>query len=304
MIKVTAIFAALAALMAGGGGIPAQSSTNTTKPAGSFPAHWIDGRADDEPPIQVHAYDPNTYILRQSLLTNREAPFLYLLFGSDRALLIDTGAGRCPVAETVMNTVAEWKRVHNKKEMALVVAHSHAHGDHTAGDADFNKIEGVRVVGRKPAEVAEFFQIKNWPEEIVQFDLGGRILFIIPIPGHEKSSIAVYDAQTGLLLSGDTLYPGRLYVEDAAAYRKSIDRISKFIESRPSTWILGAHIEMTTTPGRDFAFTVTRRENERILQLEQRHLIQLRDELGKMGETLERKALDDFIIFPVTPRKN
>ncbi len=45
-----------------------------------------------EPPIQVHAYDPHTYVLRQSKATNYEAPFLYLLFGNERAILLDTGA--------------------------------------------------------------------------------------------------------------------------------------------------------------------------------------------------------------------
>lgn len=56
--------------------------------------------------------------------------------------------------------------------------------------------------------VERFFNIANWPRQIVSFDLGGRVLDIIPIPGHEPSSISVYDRQTGLSLSGDSLYPG------------------------------------------------------------------------------------------------
>lgn len=57
-----------------------------------------------------------------------------------------------------------------------------------------------------------FFGIAHWPEEIVPYDLGGRVLDIISIPGHDVNSIAVYDRQTGVLLTGDSLYPGRVYV--------------------------------------------------------------------------------------------
>jgi len=41
----------------------------------------------------VHEYNPDFYILRQSGCRHDEKPFLYLLFGSDKALLLDTGAG-------------------------------------------------------------------------------------------------------------------------------------------------------------------------------------------------------------------
>lgn len=46
----------------------------------------------DSPLWQVHAYNNNTYILRQSGLTDYEKPFLYLLFGDEKAYLLDTGS--------------------------------------------------------------------------------------------------------------------------------------------------------------------------------------------------------------------
>jgi hydroxyacylglutathione hydrolase len=51
-----------------------------------------DCTATPQDPLQVHAYDPQTFILRQSPCAHFEANFLYLLVGSDKALLIDTGA--------------------------------------------------------------------------------------------------------------------------------------------------------------------------------------------------------------------
>ena len=63
------------------------------------------------------------------------------------------------------------------------------------------------MVGLSSTAVASFFGISAWPTEIVEYDLGGRIIDVIPIPGHQSAHIALYDRQTGLLLTGDTLYP-------------------------------------------------------------------------------------------------
>ncbi|MEV0732178.1 hypothetical protein [Polymorphospora sp. NPDC050346] len=62
----------------------------------SLDVRWIHGsesaRHNTDPEIQVHAYDAHTVILRQNMAVNYEAPFLFLLFGNDRAVLLDTGA--------------------------------------------------------------------------------------------------------------------------------------------------------------------------------------------------------------------
>jgi len=42
--------------------------------------------------MQVQRYDDDTYILRQSIKTNFEGPFIFLFFGTERVLQIDTGA--------------------------------------------------------------------------------------------------------------------------------------------------------------------------------------------------------------------
>src|SRR6266567_3118031 len=73
---------------------------------GSLNVHWNEGAANcsvnTQPPIQVHPYNATTFILRENPCATFEAPFLYLLVGSHRALLIDTGdisePGRMPLA--------------------------------------------------------------------------------------------------------------------------------------------------------------------------------------------------------------
>src|SRR5439155_12126041 len=62
---------------------------------GSLDVHWNEGASDcnatPQEPLQVHQYEPQTFILRQSPCADFEANFIYLLIGSDKALLFDTG---------------------------------------------------------------------------------------------------------------------------------------------------------------------------------------------------------------------
>jgi glyoxylase-like metal-dependent hydrolase (beta-lactamase superfamily II) len=270
-----------------------------TPSTGSFPARWIDGRNASEPAIQVHEFDSTTWILRQSLRTNREAPFMYLLLGNERALLEDSGAGGADVPGAVLPILQKHRKKLGVEKYPLVVAHSHSHGDHVAGDAEFRKLPDVSVVGLKPEEVAAFFNMKDWPRGTATYDLGGRKLEILAIPGHEPSSIAIYDPQTHVLLTGDTMYPGRVYVADAKVLLESAERLVAFSQSRPVSFLLGTHIEMTTTPKKDFPYTALQRDNEHPLQLDPKNLVELRNGLREMLTRPVRTHLDHFVIFPV-----
>ena len=57
---------------------------------------------------------------------------------------------------------------------------------------------------------------------------------------------------TGLLHTGDTVYPGRIYVDDPAALLDTLDRLVTFADERDVSHVLGCHVEMTRTPGRDY----------------------------------------------------
>ena len=239
----------LTALAAAGAPIDARAPAAQT----AFPQRWIDGTDPTEPPVQVHRFDPDLFILRQSIRTQAEGPFMYLLFGTERALLLDTGAGNIALGPVVDGVMQRWLQERGRASIPLVVAHSHAHGDHWAGDGQFQDRPGIVVVKRTPEDVQKFFQITSWPDQVVPFDLGGRIVDVIPAPGHERSHVILFDRRTRLLLTGDTLYPGRLYVPvaDFDAYRRTIDRVVQFTKALNVSWVLGAHIEMTQSPGRD-----------------------------------------------------
>ena len=69
---------------------------------------------------------------------------------------------------------------------------------------------------------------------------------VIPTPGHHSTHVAFYDNRTGILFSGDFLLPGRLLINDAAAYHESALRVVEFLKMRSLTYILGGHIELNT----------------------------------------------------------
>jgi glyoxylase-like metal-dependent hydrolase (beta-lactamase superfamily II) len=270
---------------------------------GTFPATWINGgpNCGTEPSIQVHAFNEDFYILRQSLCTNFEAPFMYLLFGEDKVLLQDTGAGGILIAATVYDIIDAWLIRNGKASIELVVTHSHGHGDHVAGNSQFNGQPNTTVVGNSQASVANLFGITTWPTQIVEYDLGGRIIDIVPIPGHQSSHIALYDRATDILFTGDTLYPGRCYISDFPTYVTSIRRLVNFVDGKPVCWVLGTHIEMTTTPGVDYGFGVTSHPNEHVLQLTRDHLLELHDGVIAMQNAPFIEVHDDFIIYPLNP---
>ena len=281
----------------------AGSMATAAQPGAAMFRHWIDG-TEAEPQMQVQRYDPDTYVIRQSIRTNFEGPFLYLLFGRDRALLLDTGAGGLQVRPTVDGVIARWCADHRRASIPLVVAHSHSHGDHHQGDPEFQSRPDTVVVGLKPGDVAGFFHIADWPNGVARFDLGGRRLDILPTPGHEPAHIMVFDERTHLLLTGDTLYPGRLYVpvDQFGVYRASIDRVVAFTAPRHVRQLLGAHIEMTTTPGEDYPMQAPNHPDEHKLELPYADLLELQRAVHAMGNAPVRQVRADFIIYPTPPR--
>jgi glyoxylase-like metal-dependent hydrolase (beta-lactamase superfamily II) len=240
------------------------------------------------------------YILRESGCIHFEKPFLYLIFGQDKALLEDTGAGQVKTAPFVLSLILRWAKAHNRSPLPLIVIHSHGHGDHTAGDAQFQNVPGVELVAATPAAVQKAAGIAGWPAGIGVIDLGERAIDVIPIPGHHEASIALYDRLTGNLLTGDSLYPGRLYVPEVAigAYAASAQRLADFVASHPIAHVLGTHIEQMHVPFADYPRGTAYQPDEHALELSRAHVLELNDAFLKMNGKTEKVTLPDFTIVP------
>ncbi len=144
----------------------------------------------------------------------------------------------------------------------------------------------------------DYFKLDNWPLQNSRIDLGNRIIEIIPIPGHEKASIAVYDYKTKILLSGDSFYPGRLYIKDWPSFKLSIQRLIDFTNSHKLSYILGNHIEMTENPGKDYPVGTTFQPEEHVLPLKIKDLQSLNKALKRLGDSPTHEIHDNFIIYP------
>jgi hydroxyacylglutathione hydrolase len=268
--------------------------------SGRLATEWYAGGAQcvDSSQFRVSSYNQDFLILRQAACTNYEKPFLYLIVGSDRALLLDTGAGGVDLESKITALLRDWQARSHRPMVSLIVAHSHAHGDHVAADSQFVHRANTVVVGRDTGSVRAFFGIAHWPADTGTIDLGDRVLDILPIPGHQPASIAVYDRRTGILLTGDTFYPGRLYVRDTAAFAVSIHRLADFARKHHITHMLGAHVEETRTPFRDYPIGTKDQPEEHDLDLQPAQLFELDSVVQRMRGKMTRTVLKDFTVWP------
>ena len=266
----------------------------------NFDVHWIHGAENcqqtADPVLQTHAAEPTTFIFRQSKCTSFEAPFIYLLVGATRSLLLDTGApmvGELPVRPAVDAILADHA---TGTRHQLVVAHSHAHADHASGDSQFSRRPDTVIVRQRLRDIRDRFGIDQWPNHYGSLELGGRTLTVIPIPGHDEQHIAIHDSKTGLVLTGDTFYPGRLVVNNWPAYRASARRLAAFTRSHTVTCLLGAHIEIRET-GELFPIPCTFQPNEHPLQLFPADLFQWAEACDQLGDGASGEhAFPSFVI--------
>lgn len=138
---------------------------------------------------------------------------MYLLAGKTSALLIDTACGFGDVSEIVQTLTS----------LPLLVACTHGHFDHVGGLGHFEEVYlhpkdiamvrelkvftfklAAKLAGSKekprPISHALKFHVLN---EGFSFDLGGRTVRTIELPGHTPGSVGFIDSATGFLFSGD-----------------------------------------------------------------------------------------------------
>ncbi len=177
---------------------------------------------------RIRPIDAHTWQLEDPFHT-----YLYVIEGTDRTLLLDTGNGFRGLPEAVSRL--------SKKP--VTVALTHGHFDHTGGAALFGECllheadlpvlqEGfdrmLRIheasffaklysVALSEEEVKAFVAAPR-PEDIGFFqdgdvlELGGRSLRVIETPGHTKGSVCLIDETDGYLFSGDTVCNRELLV--------------------------------------------------------------------------------------------
>ena len=269
----------------------------TAQASAPLAVRWQSGAQDCDatppPPLQVHRPAGTTFLLRQNPCSSFEANFLYLLVGKERALLIDSGAvadpARMPLAATVMDLLPRT----DGARLPLLVAHTHSHSDHREGDAQFAGLDGVEIVPPDAEGVRRHYGFDRWPDGVARIDLGGRVVHVLPAPGHNDNHVVFFDETTGLLFSGDFLLPGRITVDDTAVFEASAKRIAAFVSGRPLSHVLGGHVELDAA-GALYPMGSTFHPDERRLELDKADVLALPAALASFNGFHSRHA--NFVI--------
>ena len=277
----------------------AQFDFQSDAPApGNLRFGWIHGSisamANSDVRIQVHRYNEHTYMLRQNPAIHWEAPFMYLLMGNQRAVLLDTGATEeaeyFPLREVVDRVLQRWAFAQGVDIPELVVMPLGSDQSQTAGIGQFSDRPNTVIV--TPDADAQRAVGGNQ-----LLDLGGRVLQVLPTPGLDSAAVSLYDFWTELLFTGNAFYPGRLVIRDFSAYRTSLQSLVDLTASQPVGYIFGGRIEMTDHPGLDYRLRANYRPDERVLQLEAEHLQSALRAVNLINGATDIRILDDFILM-------
>ena len=163
------------------------------------------------------AYTSEEVLPGVRMIRDSENDKMFLIRGTQKAILIDTGMGQGALKEYVTPFTGG---------LPLEVIFTHNHGDHI-GQAD-QFIEGsIEYIGEADrASVAQRLTRGGVQQAVVdrnlrvvkngdRIDLGGRQLTITVAPGHTAGSIVVLDEQNGVLFSGDAFGSNNPTVPDA-----------------------------------------------------------------------------------------
>ena len=146
---------------------------------------------------------------------------IFLLAGTRRALLIDTG----------MNGLDVRALAGEHTSLPLSLLNTHADRDHVSSNAQFEAFY------MHPSEAA-FYRSQGGKGTMLPvfegdvLDLGGRTLEIVHLPGHTPGSITVLDREHRCLIGGDPIQEdGHIFMfgpqRDFGAYAASLRRLLK-----------------------------------------------------------------------------
>lgn len=185
----------------------------------------------------------------------------FLILGSDRDVLYDTGMGIASIAAALLDV----RRAEDLPERRLMVINSHNHLDHNGGNTDFDEAwiiedewalrkltEGIpagRIGGfveywdqltihagvTPPQDFdPETFFIPPFPRENIRFladgdivDLGNRRFEVIHTTGHSPDGLALYDRENRILFGGDTFLGDGFLIRDLLLLEQDLDRASR-----------------------------------------------------------------------------
>ncbi|MHA1670844.1 MAG: MBL fold metallo-hydrolase [Promethearchaeota archaeon] len=167
---------------------------------------------------------------------------IYLLIGTKKALLIDTGTGLYPLKPRIKDLI-------EAKE--LIIINTHSHFDHRGGNEEFDEIYihkselknasmvfDISFLKDSPKKRVQLFKNKNFkylpPNKLhplkdgKEFDLGELIVKVIHTPGHSVGSISLFTNQKELF-TGDCAHFGSMYLPKKMNFPIILSSLSKLL---------------------------------------------------------------------------
>lgn len=212
----------------------------------------------------IDSIDENTYIISE--YRHWEETHCYLLIGSRRSLLIDTGLGISNIYDEVVRLT----------DRPVTAAATHIHWDHIGGHRYFPDfyahaaeldwlsggfplpIETIRNMVIDRCDLPEGFDVSGYtffqgtPTKVLTdrdvIDLGGRRVEALHTPGHSPGHLCFWEKETGYLFTGDLVYKDTLFAyypsTDPEAYLASLEKVAAL----PTKRVFPAHHSLDIQP--------------------------------------------------------
>ena len=165
---------------------------------------------------------------------------LFLLAGTEKALLIDSGMNLNNARDIAAGLTG----------LPLSLLNTHADRDHIGSNEQFDAFymhPAEEPVYRRSGKPGTVIPIREGDS----LDLGERELRIIHLPGHTPGSIAVLDVQNRVLISGDPIQAhGHVFMfgdhRNMVDYIASLERLEGFADQFDEIW--PSHADIPVSP--------------------------------------------------------
>lgn len=206
-----------------------------------------------EEPFYFRKLDDDIWIIGE------EFTRMFLVLGRERALLIDAGFGYGDLEAAVRSIT----------DLPVDVALTHGHFDHAGG---IRFLEGENIyLHQADYPCVEARQGKDILKRLIPledghlFELGGRSIRSIWLPGHSEGSMVFLEEGTGILFAGDSLLCGPFFLLNG---REDVSRLADGL-----TRLLSPEMNVRTFyPAHRTMFPMTRDHVREIIALLQRIL--------------------------------
>lgn len=212
----------------------------------------------------IDELDRETYIISE--YRHWEETHSYLLNGTERSLLIDTGLGISNIYEAVIK----------RTDKPITAVATHIHWDHIGGHKYFPdfyahsaeldwlngkfplSLETIKQMVVERCDLPTGFNIDGYtffqgmPTKVLTdhdiIEIGARKIEVLHTPGHSPGHLCFWDQERGYLFTGDLVYKGTLFAyypsTDPVQYLASLEKVAAL----PVKRVLPAHHSLDIQP--------------------------------------------------------